>query len=126
MSWGNFWDLEDSRPYVARFRSKIHIPTTTGTLQVITGQGVLLTQVIEETTGSAGARYELWDGLSTGGEYIGPWTLSASQSIDNNYSIYGIPFRHGLFLNVTAGSIAGVVLIGTHVLWQEVHGEGDQ
>jgi hypothetical protein len=125
MSWGDFWDLADSRPYVARFRCKVRIPTTTGTLQVITGAGTLLLQVIEETTGTAAARYELWDGTDTGGEYIGPWTILSGQSFDNNYSLYGIPFRHGLFLNVTTGSIGGSMVIGTHVLWQEVHGGED-
>jgi hypothetical protein len=125
MSWGDFWDLEDSRPYVARFRTKIRIPTTTSTLQVMTGAGTLLALVVEETTGTAGARFELWDGGSTGGEYMGPWTLLSGQSFDNNYTIYGLPFRNGLFLNVTTGSAGGVMYIGTHVLWNEVHGGED-
>ena len=55
---------------------------------------------------------------------MGPWTLSSSQSFDNAYPPHGLIYRHGLYLNVTSGSVAGVAYIGTLVPWPMVHGEG--
>jgi len=102
---------------------KITIPTTTGTLQLTTVGGHIMALIVEETTGSASARFELWDGTTTGGEYIGPWTLSSGQSFDNAYPPHGLVFRNGLFLNVTTGSVAGAVHIGTRVPWPIAHAE---
>jgi hypothetical protein len=118
MTWGEVYDEEDLHPYTVKFKARVTIPATTGTLQVINGSGTLLQLVMEETTGSATARFELWDGRNTGGEYLGPWTLSAGQSFDNAYPPHGIVFRSGLFLNVTSGSVAGAAHIGTRILWQ--------
>ena len=119
-------ELSEWHPLLAKFRTKVRIPTNAGsTQQIVTGSGCLLALVVEETTGSATARFELWDGDNTGGEYMGPWTLSAGQSFDNNYSIYGLRFRIGLFLNVTSGSVGGVAYIGTLVPWPMVHGAGE-
>jgi hypothetical protein len=123
MSFWQGWTPESDHPWAAHYRTKIHVPTTTTTLQLANGFGTVLALIVEETTGSAGARFELWDGTSTGGEYIGPWTLSSGQSIDNAYPPKGLVFRNGLFLNVTAGSVAGSVLIGTLVPWPMVHNE---
>jgi hypothetical protein len=122
MPWGEGWDPDDNRPLAARFKTKVTIPTTTGTFQAMVGFGTLLQLVMEETTDSAGARFELWDGISTGGEYMGPYTLSAGQSFDNAYPPHGLVFRNGLFVNVTSGSVAGVAHIGTLVPYQQVYG----
>jgi len=116
MSYWQGYDPDSTHPWAAHYKTKITIPTTTGTFQVVTGFGVLLALIVEETTGGAGARFELWDGTDTGGEYIGPYTLSARQSFDNTYC-RPLVFRNGLFVNVTAGSIGGSAHIGTLVPW---------
>ena len=121
MSYWQGYDPDSTHPWAAHFRTKITIPATTGTLQVVTGFGVVLALVVEEPTGGAGSRFELWDGNDTGGEYIGPFTLTAGQSFDNTYPPVGLVFRNGLFLNVTSGSVAGSVEIGTLVPWA-MHG----
>lgn len=110
-------EAPDWHPLVAKHRAKVHFPATTGTLQLWTGEGSIMALVAEETTGSAAARFELWDGITTGGEYLGPWTLSESQSFDSSYPPHGLPFRAGVFLNVTSGSVAGVLYIATLVPW---------
>lgn len=120
------WTPGEDHPWAAKFRTKIRIPTNAAsTQQLATGFGCLMQLIMEETTGSAGARFELWDGTSTGGEYIGPWTLSSSQSFDNAYPPHGLIYRNGLYLNVTSGSVAGVAYIGTLVPWPMVHGAGE-
>ena len=124
MSWQG-WDAEDNHPWAAKFRTRVTIPTSTSTFQIMVGFGTLMQFVMEETTGSAGARFELWDGITNTGEYIGPWTLSSGQSFDNAYPPHGIPFRSGLFVNVTSGSVAGVAHIGTLVPWPRVYGSGE-
>lgn len=120
------WDPESSHPWAAHYRFKVRINDVTGTFQIVTGFGTLLTLVVEEPTGSASNRFELWDGTSTGGEYLGPWTLGAGQSIDNAYPPFGIPFRSGLFLNVTSGAVSGVAHIGTLVPWAMRYGSGEE
>src|ERR1019366_445925 len=91
-------------PDVAHIRRKIIIPTTTGDFPVTSIAGTVLAMVMEETTGSAGARFQLFDGTDDGGDYMGPWTLSSGQSFDSAYPPFGLPFRSGLFLAVSAGS----------------------
>jgi len=119
------WDADQNHPYAAKFKTRIHVPTTTSTAQLYTGFGTILFLIMEETTGSAAARFELWDGAGTSGEYIGPWTLASGQSFDNAYPSHGIPFRSGIYLNVTSGSVAGSIVIGTLVPWPRVHGGED-
>jgi hypothetical protein len=124
MSFLGNWDPEKSHPYLVHFKAKVTVPSPTTTNQILyNGFGTVMALVMEETTGTAGARFELWDGESTGGEYLGPWTLSAGQSFDNAYPPKGLIFRNGLYLNVTSGSIAGVAYIGTLVPWPMVYGE---
>lgn len=71
--------------------------------------------IMEETTGSASARFVLYDGDNTGGQYIGPWTLGSGQSFDNVYPPLGLMFRTGLYLSVSSGSVGGSIQIGTLV-----------
>lgn len=107
------WNYGQGRLLPYEEMSWLTIPTLTGGLQVKTGGGVIVGQIMVETTGSAGAAYDLYDGNGTGGQAIGPWTLLASQSFDNTYTLYGLPFFNGLYMNVTSGSVRGSVLIGT-------------
>jgi len=89
----------------------INVPTTTGTLQVFTGAGAVTAIVMEETTGSASARFQLYDGTNTQGAYLGPYTLAEGQSFDSVYPKPHLRFRAGLFLNVTSGSVGGAIQI---------------
>lgn len=125
MAFWQGWTPESDHPWAAHYRTKITVPATTTTMQVISGFGTVLALVVEESTGSAAVRFELWDGESTGGEYMGAWTLLSGQSIDNTYPPKGLVFRNGLFLNVTTGSVKGMVQIGTLVPWPRVHAGED-
>jgi hypothetical protein len=119
------WSPDSPHPWAAHFRTKVTIPTTTTHFDIINGFGTLMALVMEETTGMAGARFELWDGETTGGEYVGPWTLFEGQSFDNAYPPKGLIFRNGLYIDVTSGSVAGVAYIGTLVPWPQVYGSGE-
>jgi hypothetical protein len=119
------WSPDSDHPWAAHFKTKVTIPSVTGTMQVISGFGTVLGLVVEEPTGTNPVRFELWDGSDTGGEYMGAWTLLSGQSIDNTYTVFGLVFRNGLFLNVTTGSVKGVAYIGTLVPWPRVHAGED-
>lgn len=110
-------------PEVAKNRRRVFIPATTDDFQIVTFAGTLLQFVMEETTGTAGARFVLYDGQSDTAESLGPWTLSAGESFDNAYPPHGIPFQSGLYLKVTSGSVSGVAHFGTLVPWP-LHDEG--
>jgi hypothetical protein len=112
-----FNDWTASHPHVAKTGEWVTVPTTTTSQQIVTYGGTLLAMVMEETTGTANARFELWDGVSTDGSYMGPWRLGAGQSFDNVYPEHGLRFVGGIFLNVTSGSIAGALQLGTLVPW---------
>ena len=116
------WDADDSLPYAAKFKARVTIPVTTGTFLIISGCGTLLQLIMTETTGSAGAAFDLYDGTTAGGEQLGPYTLSSGQSFDSSYPPHGLVLRSGLFLNVTSGSVRGVAHIGTLVEWQRGYG----
>ena len=117
------WDPDSDEPYAAKFRTRVTVPTTTTTFTVISGFGTILQLIMYETTGLASAAFTLYDGGDANGEKIGPYTLSIGQSFDSAYPPHGIVFRSGLFLNVTSGSVGGVVHIGTLVPFSRARGD---
>ena len=116
------WDADENHPWAARFKTRVFVPATTTTFKAYTGFGTILALVMEETTGSAGARFVLYDGADANSEDLGPFTLASGQSFDSAYPPHGLPFRSGLFMNVTSGSVSGVIHIGTLVPWPRVYG----
>lgn len=87
-------------------------PLGVGQAQLITGAGVWCGESIEETTGAASARAVLLDQDGAGaGVTLGPFTLGASGSRNDPPNGNGVWFTRGLRLNVTAGSVAGVLYV---------------
>lgn len=89
----------------------LQIPTGTTDLSLIGGKGVLVGWAVKETTGAAVASFDLLDGQVAGGpKLLLPVTLAANEST-RDWPLVWIPFENGVFLDMNAGSIRGVVFV---------------
>ena len=66
---------------------------------------------LRETTGSASAILDIYDGTGTGGVLIDTISLTAGQSTRDYYRGWEYPFDGGLYLNVVSGSFKGVFVV---------------
>lgn len=85
-------------------------PTTTG-VALIGGSFLLVGWAVEETTAAATARIVLRDGNSASGQYRVPITLDPHESDRDVVAHLGVMFESGLFVDVTAGTVAGTILV---------------
>lgn len=78
------------------------------TVQDVSG---LFGWAIEETTGSAGAKAEIWDGTGTGtGNFLRAVIDLASNGSSSHEALSPIQILNGaIYLHVTSGSIAGEI-----------------
>lgn len=90
------------------------MPTTVGpaTVDIIQGGGLLAGWALEETTGAATARVIIGDGNNTGvsPQPIAPVRLAANES-NREYPPRGVIFQRSLSMQVTAGSVQGVLWV---------------
>lgn len=89
----------------------IPIATTTTDLTVIGGASVLFGWTWIETTGSAVANVELYDGSGTNGALIVPVALNSGESTRDLWGHPGLGVQTGLFLHVVSGSVKGSLWI---------------
>ena len=87
----------------------VAIPTTTTDVQILGGMCLLMGWAFVETTGSAAATFDLYDGVGSGGQLVAPLSLSSGQSTRDLMTGSGIEIRGGLFLDMLTGSIKGAV-----------------
>jgi hypothetical protein len=72
---------------------------------------------VRETTGTAGAIFELYDGSGVNGTLIDTIALSAGQSTRDYYRLHEYPYFGGLYLDVISGDITGLVVVGHSPNW---------
>ncbi|MGH7238947.1 MAG: hypothetical protein ACREHG_02655 [Candidatus Saccharimonadales bacterium] len=90
----------------------VPFPATTAT-RLITSQGILLVgYAVEESTGAATARVEIINGSDENGISTIPVTLAIGGSVREYIPWPYIPLDGGIFIDVTAGSVAGTFFIG--------------
>jgi hypothetical protein len=85
-------------------------PLTGATVQIVAGSGVIYGWGVEETTGLAPARLVVGDGTAAGVNVGLPIDLSTSQSTRDFMPNGGWLFQQGIAVQVTAGTVGGVVL----------------
>lgn len=85
-------------------------PTAAG-LQLVGGGFLLLGWAAEETTLAAVARLILRDGASAAGQYLVPITLGSGESRADDAPGGAVLFESGLFVDVTAGTVAGTLWV---------------
>lgn len=91
--------------------------TNTGDEQLLTGGGQLFYWNMRETTGSAGAVVELYDGNSVNSQRICSIGMGNGVSDTENFDDNGIPVERGVFKHVVTGS--AVVTIGIQLDYGE-------
>jgi hypothetical protein len=84
----------------------------TANLQIVTGRGELIGWIIWESAGSpAAAQVRFHNGTTTGEPLLGGAKLAASETSEGPNYDEGIRFTVGLFMEIVAGNVEGVVLI---------------
>lgn len=78
-----------------------------------TGLTVCYGYSIKESTGSAPAELDIYDGTDTTSTFYIPVTLLDGQSTSDWWGPEGILFRIGVFPHVATGSVVGVFYIAT-------------
>lgn len=76
---------------------------------IVTGDVYLAGWSIRETTGAAGATVDLIDGADAGGVPIAQLGIGAGLSTSTSMGGHLLVIRNGLFVNVLAGAITGVL-----------------
>jgi hypothetical protein len=69
---------------------------------------------VRETTGAAGASFQVFDGSGIGGQLIDTVSLLAGQSTRDYYRCGEYPYETGLYINVVSGTFEGVVVLRAH------------
>lgn len=83
--------------------------TTSTDLTLLTGPFILRGWAFKETTGSAAATFELYDGPDDTTVLVVPINLATSESTRDWLTGNGIIIRTGLFLEMLTGSIKGTI-----------------
>ena len=78
-----------------------------GTTALVLGSGCITWHSTYETTGSASAEYQLWDGPTRGGQKLMDVTLSQGQSTRDYIGLHALPFITSVHLVVASGAIGG-------------------
>lgn len=89
----------------------IPIAVTTTDVLLINGAGILTFYNFTETTGSATAAVQLFDGTDDGGALLTDVTLLANESTRDPIPTPCVAFRNALFLEVLSGSVKGAVWV---------------
>lgn len=87
--------------------------TNTGDEQLLTGSGQIFYLNLRESTGSAGAVVELYDGSSTGGQRICSINLGTGLSETDSFNDNGLPVERGVFKHMVSG--AALVTVGVQL-----------
>lgn len=87
----------------------IPFDTITTTKQLIRTASDLNGWALHETTGSAAATLDIYDGLDTTGSFVARINLTAGQSVRDYFDFEGIRLVTGIFLNVISGSVGGTI-----------------
>lgn len=87
----------------------VSVPTTTTSVQLVNGACLVTGWSWRETTNSAGATIELYDGTGTGGNLLASITLVANESTRDLTATNGVVAENGVYLSVVSGSIKGAL-----------------
>jgi hypothetical protein len=78
-----------------------------GSGTLIQGHGCITYSECYETTGSASASVQIFDGSSANGQQMFDYTLSEGESTSEMFGMHWIQFTEGLYVETTSGSVAG-------------------
>ena len=89
----------------------LNFPTTTASETLLNRAGILAGWSIYETTGSATATVDLYDGTGNGGVFMARISLGNGAVSTQAVGTIPLRFSNGLALVVVSGSVAGSVWV---------------
>jgi hypothetical protein len=95
------------------------LPSTSGGFLVASGAVYVLGWAFKESTGSAAASVDIYDGLGTGGVLIAPISLSSGESTRDYPPPPGIECRQGCYVNIASGGVVGSLWALMAVIYDE-------
>lgn len=81
----------------------------------ITGYVVLMGFAVKESTGTAAAEVDIYNGTNNQGLLVLPATLTASQSTSEWYGPNGLEMSEGIYSVVSSGSAVGTIWIADYL-----------
>lgn len=87
------------------------LDSSVGSVQIDNTGGQVRRLSVRETTGSAAAEFNIWDGTGNNGQLLDVINLSAGQSTRDYYRCHEYPFHNGLFIEVVSGDFLGAVVV---------------
>lgn len=84
---------------------------TTGTRAVSSSASVLMGWALVETTGTASASVDVFDGSDNTGSYVATITLNPGQSVRDWFAEGGLELERGCAFVVTSGSVKGAAFM---------------
>lgn len=89
----------------------IAVPATTSGQPILAGDSLLCGYSIKESTGTAPAEFQIYDGSSNNGQLVLDVTLLAGQSVVEELPFPGVYLGNGMQLVVTVGSVSGAIWV---------------
>lgn len=82
---------------------------TSGTGLLVGGHGCITYNEAYETTGSAAAYVQVFDGQSANGQYMIDYTLADNESTSEMWGMHWVQFTEGLYVKTVSGTAAGSI-----------------
>jgi hypothetical protein len=101
-AYGNKYRVRTRRVENRAYSRRILIPQ-----MIDSGPGTIAGYSFRELTGAATATLTFHDGIDSNATIIFELNLAAGESTRDWFSIDGISYRYGLYVNISAGSISG-------------------
>lgn len=88
-----------------------HRPYPVPVGEAVGGRVTLFGWALKESTGSASAELDIYNGGGTNGQLVAPIALNAGQSTREYWGPEGIRMPAGMFQNATSGTAIGSVFV---------------
>lgn len=90
----------------------LSFPAITAGKELVTREGIYLGHAVKETTDTANAAIDFYDGRDDTGQLVDTVNLIQNESARDWYGLPGVVITNGVFVNVTTGTVSGVVWFG--------------
>lgn len=85
----------------------LQVPAGSPSIRLADGACRILWHAFKETTGAAGASYDIMDGNAPDAKILLPVTLAANESTRDFFGPHGLEVNNAVFVRVNNGSIVG-------------------
>jgi len=87
----------------------LQIAAGSGSITLASAAGRILNASFRETTGAAGAIFQILDGHQPGADIVLTYSLTANESVRDIFGSHGLPVQDGIRFNLISGTVEGSV-----------------